>query len=366
MMNLEKIWGEEWHLNNRLHHILLPESPYVQQLNHQFFRLHTHYWLKRYHFMPVIRYIENDTLYIKIYYLKQLEENLSYTEELASALYMNYIKDRTFYYINFLKIAYEHPVPITFRCSVSSHKEAELMILSGMKPNDSVFCNLQGEGSFYGRGYGWKKECFYYYSNIIEQEYNTRFYGLRYDDTDTPNEACRYTQMHPQPESPERMPADYSDKDPKLLQLKKEYLSAFYIKEMALPDASNICGCNAYFSNIYGNMLLHTKGILAEYKAYQDKKIQFQIIVDSRYDGDPFKLCEWMTHKYCSVFPFLQKIKGFEATLYQTEEPISFLYNPLLGHHVFIDQLIAAKKVRRELKTKTSFHYCKSFYRLGG
>jgi len=362
-MDTEKLWGTECHLSNRLHFILHPENPTTRKLNHQFFLSHTRYWLLKHHFLPVIRHATKDTLYIKIYFLETLEEEQKNLYELVSAFYATFIPEHTYQYLNILEIPYQHLIPENKIKHIHSHKEAELMLVGSMKPENWVGCNSQGIGTIYS-SYESYSNNFYYLCNSLEEWYRFRnrtdiYTSITSYGSDI--KACKDTGIIKEPCAAGPWHSDLSDEKNYIYHRKLSHLSAFFTDDMKRPDASDSKALSVYIVNQFGKMLLQTKGILPSNIAFSEKKIKFDLIIDPRFEGDPFLLCEWIAFKLRDTVKSLKSAVGFESEIFITEERVSFLYNPLHNDDVFIEQCRFVAKASNDFKIKAKYKLCDTF-----
>lgn len=339
-MNTDQIWGKSYVpcIKNRLQLILQPEPQEIVELNQQLFLSHTKHWLKKFDFIPIIRYYDSKTLFIKVYYSERFGEFNRHIEDFVNSFYTNFIKNITFKEINILGIPFQYDFPIEKKTECQHYKVQELILLSSLKSSNWVSCNLNGEGGVTVRS-RWTLRDFYLWSNLLDQGFLSSDYEDRVvkEELSLPtNSATRTTDANSDP-SQGNHPIVCGESESSLSLLKKIYFRKFERFESDQPSGNDAFEIDWYFKENFAKVWAISHGFLPTFTGYSEGTIKFEILKDQRFDGDLFVLCRWLATEYRSKTTILKDAVRFEADILTVNTDIGFLYNPTLSDEEFVD-----------------------------
>jgi hypothetical protein len=163
----------------RKHFILEPATDNVRKINQTVFEKYAKYWAIHYQFFPVMRYVKDDTLYIKFYYSERRKNELRELTDLVNAFYQNFIGLTNYNNINCLTIPFSQQIPKAQLVACSSMAELEKTHLGTLDESSWIGCDRFGNGSVIAHG-KWPLGLFFKWNQLLAEGYFSQEYDEDY------------------------------------------------------------------------------------------------------------------------------------------------------------------------------------------
>ncbi len=337
-MNTDQFWGNTPCIKTRSQFILQPEPQEIVELNQQLFHSHTKHWFKKYKFYSVIRYCENNILYIKLYYSDRLIEDNRQIEDYVNAFYSNFIKNLEFSRINFLGIPYPRKFQVDKTKECNYYKEFELILLSSLNSSSWVSCNSDGKGCV-GDYCRWTLKNYHYWTNLLDEGYLEHDYVDRLEKEKLPKPSSSAIRTINDVSNPNN--GSYSLNAPNeevsyINLLKKVYYRNFVQNGTKQPSTDDPYEINYYFYERFSKVWSISHGFCPTFIEYTNETIVFELLLDQRVEGDSFQLSRLLAKEYKKKIDQFKNAVSFEARVYLVKDNIGFLYNPTLSDIQFV------------------------------
>ena len=87
---------------------------------------------------------------------------------------------------------------------------------------------------------------------------------------------------------------------------------------------SDLSSINGFFLGNFGKLWAMSKGFLSFYNGYENGKIKFDMITDSRFPGDEFLLSKYIASQYKQHVRLLNDAASYEALHFKTKGIIGY------------------------------------------
>lgn len=171
--NSSEILSEGSNLKTSISLILHPVSNEINSVNQIAFKEYAHIWAIRYKFFPVLRFIENETLFIKFYYYYKyddLKNDYRRITNFANTYYYEVAGIKNYKRVNFLTIRYTKIIPEALLKRCRDMDELETIHLATICDNGKVSCLNNGHGASTEEG-KWPYGQFRIFENLIERKF---------------------------------------------------------------------------------------------------------------------------------------------------------------------------------------------------
>lgn len=315
-----------------------PTTQQVKEINEFTFKQYAKKWAYVNSFFPVLRLIENDKIFIKIYYDVELRDDIRQLEEFSATFYRENIANLNYSECNVLRIRVENKINTEEILNCNSMEELELLYSKSFG-DDEFFGVLPhamvGSVNVHMK---WVDREFKYWNKLLSEGYLTDEYEKKCKDLN--EQIFKSTISQPTEE-------------------KKHSLSIhiFHKTGGEQPMSLDPKAVNHFFKGNYAKDWAMRLGYIPTFKDYKDGVIHFDIISDPRCKEHDFFLAHYIAGEYSKRLTLLKDAKSFIANHFKANDIIGFLITREDEH------LLQSMKVRMDKsyadlpKTPELVHY---------
>lgn len=272
----------------------------VKIINEITFKNFAHKWAYTNSFFPVLRLIEHDKIYIKIYYKKTISNDIRQLEELLSTYYRENFQNLNYSQCNILRISFHKNVKKEEIIKCESMDDLERIHLKSLEPKDELYDlphKIIGSCTLYML---YVERQFKYWNKLIKKGYLEDEY----------EQNC--------------LKSDNSNIEAKSQDINKQ-VHLYQKTSESQPTSLNPKIINGFFIENYSKDWAMRLGYTSTFIKYENGELCFNIISDPRFSGQNYYLAKEIASTYSKNVNLLSGANYFVAKHFFAKDIIGFL-----------------------------------------
>jgi hypothetical protein len=295
--------------------ITKPVTERVRQINDFTLAYYAKKSILKYGFFFVLRKIEKDKIYIKLYFYKyKVMQSQRQIEDFSAAFYAYELNGLAYSCCNIMNIHIDENVKPESILSCKTMEELEKLFLDASNGRNYVGINNlkgsldDGEGGLDVYSISFSYRSFKKWIQLLEDGYLDPDYEAK----------CRQELLDEFLGVKKKYPPDGTNKDHK----GTVELNLFMSTGGPQPATLDNMAINSFFIGNYAKAWAMAKGYTSTFKSYEDGKIVFDMITDPRYIGNSFILSRFIAKKYKDKVWLLGNAREFQANHFYAKDII--------------------------------------------
>ncbi|MBL0330073.1 MAG: hypothetical protein IPP64_11805 [Bacteroidetes bacterium] len=288
---------------------ILPLTDEVKEINEIAFRNHAKIWAYSNAFLPVIRKLENNTLFLTLYYDSYRNRDIRQIEELCATYYREEFPGISYSECNVLKIWLDKEVSQEDIIKTNSMEELEKVFIKAIDQKNYNACiPYKGGLTIYALYLDYK---FKYWNKLISQGFLEPDYEEKFQH---------------------RMMGEFCEvkaKEEKIFPKEEnKFMASIHIFHKTggeQPTNLDPKAINHFFKGNYAKDWAMRLGYIPTFKDYKDGVIHFDIISDPRCEDHDFFLAHFIASEYLKKVTVLKDATNFIANYFKANDIIGFL-----------------------------------------
>ncbi len=284
----------------------LPITYKVKEINEITFKQHAKKWAYANSFFPVLRIVENDRIFIKLYYYVELSDDIRQLEEFSATYYRENIPNMNYSTCNVLRIKIENKINAEDILKCNSMEELENLYVTSFG-DVGYFGNLphtmEGNVTVHMK---WVDREFTYWSKLLSKGYLTDVYEAKCKDI---NEQILKSNISQPIEE-------------------KTFTASIHLFQKTggeQPTSLEPKAINKFFKGNIAKDWTMRLGYIPTFTEYKDGVIYFDIISDPRFTGSDLILAKQIARIFAKNVTLLKDATSYEANHFKANDIIGFL-----------------------------------------